>query len=60
MSDWHAMAAADIAAEEYAEAASMDDALAAAGVDPRTPTDRLPERGSWALALHLGHGDDDE
>lgn len=78
MNDWHALAAADLAAEEAGclddalaralegipepdddEPGNIDDALAAAGVDPYTPVDRLPERGAWALAIHMVYGDDE-
>lgn len=53
---WHNLAAEELAAEE---AGNIDDALAQAGVDPYTPVDRLPERGAWALAIHMIYGDDE-
>lgn len=56
---WHQLAAADLAAEEAAQARCIDDALADAGVDPYTPVDRLPERGGWALVRHFVDGEDE-
>lgn len=51
---WHNIAADELQAEEQGEALSMDDALTDAGVDPYTSVDRLPLRGSIALAAYLG------
>lgn len=60
MNDWHTLAASDLAADEVEQAAGcMDDVLALYGVDPYTPVDRLPERGSWALVTYMIEGYDE-